>query len=530
MSAKQASARETWQGVADAKLRRKLQNRLNQRLTRRRKATEREAIAQALAARRDNSAAIPRPILPKPLVQSSNADEPALAAQERNTRRRLGESIVSVDHSHRAANQQALGAPMTLPRGISIFFAAHPDLLDTHFLRIFQFTITSLLPTVGYQTSAGEPLQAALCRAAMSDPLVFHAVLVGGASQLTFRTRSIEDNRVLLKAESQIARTVRQQLSAGTTTVSDTVLFAIMSMALKQNTYLLSLVSKYRYAGDFDTPVKSLGGLDWMGLIDMAPNHTAMWMYLLRARDASLSDKVPGLIDYLQATDLLRASALLQKPGMEMQEAFRFLEDKAAAIRPDSSEADAFHVEAHFKNILLDIRVCCQLIDTFSEQEHPHSSETVRFIHYRNLVLYRLLSLPPGVSETCRLTTLIFNYGVLYPFPDPRLLWKLTRQLATLLSDSQHTTNEDTEFLLWTAVIGGIAAAGTMMYDSFAASVNKFADELGLDHWSGTVTLLESFIWHERACGVGGRTLWARARVLSTKVLDPSSEGHEINI
>ncbi|KZL75535.1 hypothetical protein CT0861_11682 [Colletotrichum tofieldiae] len=529
MSANHLLPRETWQGVADAKLRRKLQNRLNQRLSRKRKATEREVIAQALAARHDNSAAIPRPILPKPVLQSSDADEPALAAQQVNESSRLGENIINVGHSHGAASQQTLGAPTTLPRGISTFFAAYPDLLDPHFLRIFQFTITSLLPTVGYQTAAGEPLQAALCRAAMSDPLVFHAVLVGGASQLTFRTRSIEDNRVLLKAESQIARTVHLQLSAGTTTISDTVLFAIMSMALKQNTYLLSLAPKDRYAGDFDTPVKSFGGLDWMGLIDMAPDHTAMWMYLLKARDASLSDKVPGLIDYLQATDLLRASALLQKPRMEMQEAFRFLADEAAAIRPDTSEADAFHVEAHFKNIILDIRICCQLIDTFLGGEHPISSETSRFIHYRNLVLYRLLSLPPGVSEMCRLTILIFNYGVLYPFPDPRLLWKLTRQLAAILSDSEYTPNEDVGCLLWSAVIGGIAAAGTIIYDSFVASVSTFASVLGLDEWSDTVDLLQSFVWQERACGIGGRALWARARALSLRVLDPSGEGHERN-
>ncbi|KAK2007661.1 hypothetical protein LZ32DRAFT_44296 [Colletotrichum eremochloae] len=517
----QSSAGQPWQGVADAKLRRQLQNRENQRLSRKRKAAQREAIKQALAARRANPAAAPIPILPKPAgVQPSETDQPRPAARQKDDslRVRKGETAV-VCRTRRVESQQALCAPRSLPRGISTIFAAHPDLVDVDFLRVFHYTITDLLSTMGVQTAAKEPLHSALYRSAMSDPLLFHAVVAGGATHLRFLTNSIEDRRVLFRAQNQIARTVRQRLSAGITTISDTVLFSIMTMSVDQSSYLLSLAPEERYASDFDSPVKFLGGLVWMGLIDFEPNanHTAAWMHLLRARDPSLSNKVPGLIDYLQASDLLRASALLQKPGMEMQEAYCLQAERQAANRPDASEADAFHVNAHFKGILLDMKACCRLIDHFSGGEHHLSPEASEFIHCRNLILYQLLSLPPGVSEICRLTALVFNYGVLCPFPDPRILWKLSRQLGAILSDPQRTANEDVGLLLWAAVIGGIAAAGTTAYDSFADSVNRFADLLGLEEWSQIVTHLESFIWLERACGVGGRTLWgwARARALA---------------
>ncbi|KAK1566333.1 uncharacterized protein LY79DRAFT_572213 [Colletotrichum navitas] len=512
-----SSTGQTWQGVTDPKLRRQLQNRENQRLSRKRKAAQREATRQALAARRAKTAAGPRPILPKPTgVQPHDTDQPKPTAQQNPEILRAGEGETAVcHHTHQVESQQVLPAQTSPPRVISAFFAAHPDLMDAHTLRAFHYTVTELLPSSGIQTAAREPLHAALYRSAMSDRLTFLSLVAGGASRLRFLTNSIEDSRARFKAQNQIARTVRQQLSAGITTISDTLVFSLVTISIDQNPYLLSLAPEDRYAGDFETPVKSLGGLIWLGLMSYEPNLQTMWMHLLRARNPSLSNKAPGLADSLQSSDMLRASALLQKPDMEMQEAYCLQEEKAAAARPDASEADAFHVDAHFKSILLDIKACCRLIDAFFGHVHPLSPEASEFVQFRNLILYRLLSLPPGVSEICRLTALVFNYAVLYPYPDPRILWKLCRQLGAILSDPQQTTNEDAGLLLWAAMIGGIAAARTVAYDSFVNSVNKFADLLGLEDWPQTVAHLESFIWHERVCGAGGRTLWARARALA---------------
>ncbi|KAK2060255.1 hypothetical protein LY76DRAFT_634747 [Colletotrichum caudatum] len=463
-----SSAKQAWQGVTDPKLRRLLQNRENQRLSRKRKATQREALRQALEARRASPATAPKPILPKPAgVQPRDTDQPK---------------------------------PLTLQNDEAIWVekgeTAHTPIWSTPILSGSSNIVSERLPR---------------------SLFIAHFVVLrsGGASHLRFLTNSIEDNRVLLKAQSQIARTVRQQLSTGITAISDTVLFSIMIMSVDQSPYLLSLAPEDRYAGDFDTPVKSFGGLVWQGLINFVATHTSMWMHLLNARDPSSSDTVPGLIDWLQVSELLRASALLRKPDMKMQLAYRLQADKAAAIRPHASEADVFPVDPHFKDIILDIKECCRLIDTLSGREHPLSPEASDFVQYRNLILYRLLSLPPGVSEICRLTALVFNYGVLYPFPDPRILWTLTGQLGAVLSDPQHTTNEEPGLLLWAAVIGGIAAAGTVAYDSFAVSVNKFAGLLRLEDWSQIAAHLESFIWLERACGVGGRNLWARAQALA---------------
>ncbi|KAK1998619.1 hypothetical protein LX36DRAFT_23693 [Colletotrichum falcatum] len=513
-----SSSGQTWQGVSDPKLRRQLQNRENQRLSRKRKAAQREAIRQTLAARRTNPAAAPVPILPKPTqVQPADVDQPKPATRQKDDSLRRGRGDTAACRTHQAESQRVLSAPKSLPRGISPIFAAHPDLVDADFIRVFQFTITELLPTIGVRTAAKEPLHAALCRAAMSDPLLFYAVLAGGSSHLKVFTKSIEDSRVHLKAQNHIARAVRQQISAGITTISDNVIFSIMTMGVDHSSYLLSLAPEERYAGNFDTPVKSFGGLLWMGLVDFQVNHAEMWTHLWGARDPSLRNKVPGLIDWIQTGDLLRASSMLQKPGIEMQEVYCLLADKAAATRPDASEADAFHVDAHFKDIILDMKACCRLVDTFSGHEHPLSPEASEFVGVRNLILYRLLSLPHGVSEICRLAVLAFNYGVLYPFPDPRPLWNLSRQLGVLLSDPQHTANEDIGLLLWAAMIGGIAAAGTVAYDSFADSVNRYAGLLGLKDWPQTLAHLESFIWLERACGVGGRALWARALVLGNR-------------
>lgn len=331
----------------------------------------------------------------------------------------------------------------------------------------------------------------------------------------------MENNRVLLKAETRIARTVRQQLATSIAAIPDAVLFSIMSIAIKQNAFVLSLSPENRYTSDFDSPVKTLGGLDWMGLIDMAPEHTTMWMYLLQARDSSLSAKSPGLVDYFQSADLLRASALLQKPGMEMGEAFRcLLENEVAAIRPDINEAHVFNASNEFRKIILDIRQCCRLMEQFygSTPVDPGAS---RFVQYRNLIIYRLLSLPPGEAEVSRLTSLTFCYGVLYPLPDPRPLHRLVWQLACVLLDTHQTRGEDAYFLLWAAIIGGIAAAGTEKYDMFAAIVGQSADILGLEDWTEISVVMGKFAWSEQACGIGGRKLWVRASRI--RGLDPSA-------
>nr|XP_036574323.1 MFS sugar transporter [Colletotrichum truncatum]XP_036582396.1 MFS sugar transporter [Colletotrichum truncatum]KAF6780735.1 MFS sugar transporter [Colletotrichum truncatum]KAF6791100.1 MFS sugar transporter [Colletotrichum truncatum] len=371
--------------------------------------------------------------------------------------------------------------------------------------------IQSLLPTVGVKTAVGEPVPSALCRAAMADPLVFLSVLAGGSSQLCFRTKSVDDQMVLLKAESHVARVVRQELSKGTATISDAVLFGILSMALKQNTYLLSIYPEDRYGGDFRSPVKTLGGLDWLGLIHIVPEHTTMWMYLLRARNRSLSDRIPGVAEYLQSTDLLRASILLEKPKLEMGESFlSLLETEAAAIRPDASEARVFKVNENFREILLDLKLCCRLIHTFHGRI-ALDSETSKFISYRNLIMYRLLSLPLGQAEICRLTTLIFSYGVIYPLPDPRVIRKLASQLNEAILSRSLTESEDDKFLLWAAVIGGIAAAGTSIYGSFVLEVRRYARSLELREWDSVLDILKEYIWLGKACDAGGKALWMAA-------------------
>ena len=373
-----------------------------------------------------------------------------------------------------------------------------------------------LLPTLGTKTASGEPLPLALHRSAMFDTHVLFGVLVGGAGQRLALTQSEQDTHAFFRVQTRLVHLVRKNLEQNT--ITDGLLFAILALSIKRNDYAASLPVEDRYAGGFKSPVRNVGGLNWLGGIELAAEHIGMLTTLIRTRLLASQPIGPGLCEYMQIADLLRASLTLSRPELELSKSYlSILNNEAQTIRPPQEEAAAFNVDDSLKDILLDMKLICRLIEKFSGSIQ-FDSHTSKFVQYRDLIQYRLLSLSRGRDEICRLATMIFNYGVIFTIPDPRPIQALAKELHWLMLDSEFTARENKEFLLWAAFIGGIAATGGAFPNVFITLVAQHATALRLSDWSAVVRVLERFLWLDLACGDSARDLW----VAAVKDMNPS--------
>jgi hypothetical protein len=254
--------------------------------------------------------------------------------------------------------------------------------------------------------------------------------------------------------------------------------------------------------------VKDVGGLTWLGLIELAPEHADMLLHLLVSHQKGARGIAPGLAEYLQLADLLQASLTLSEPRMELTGSYEsILAHETRSIRLPKSEAAVFPVGEHFRDIILDMKLCCRLIGVFNGAL-DFDSDTSRFSQYRDLIQYRLLKLPRGPGEICRLAIMIFAYGVLFPVPDPRPMQRLVHELGGTMTRSEVTAGENEEFLLWAAFIGGMGAAKIELRAVFVDIVTQYATRLGIENWDAVVSVLRKFLWLECACNAGGKALW----------------------
>lgn len=378
-----------------------------------------------------------------------------------------------------------------------------------------------LLPTLGTKTLSGEPLPVALHRSAIHDVHVLFGVLVGGAGQRLSQTHSEQDFQDFIKVQVRLAALVRKNIELGT--ITDGVLFAILALSIKRNDYTANLSPSERYAGGFRSPVKAVGGLDWLGGIELAADHIGMLTTLIGNLLSTSQPISPGLREYMQMADLLRASLTLTRPEIELSESYlAVLSNEAQTIRPPVQDAAAFDVDPLLRDILLDIKLTCRLINKYSGSI-PFDSQTSKFVQYRDLIQYRLLCLSPGKDDLCRLAALIFNYGVIFPISDPRPIWKLTKELYFAILNPGIIAHESREFMLWVAIIGGIAATGRELHHVFVTLVAQYANALRLHDWSAVLQVLERYLWLDLACGDSGRDLWMAA----VKLMNPSTRDHE---
>lgn len=118
----------------------------------------------------------------------------------------------------------------------------------------------------------------------------------------------------------------------------------------------------------------------------------------------------------------------------------------------------------------------------------------------------------PSLYECCRLTALIFSVAVIFPTTNQfSVLQRLVRELKAELEgmDMNIIPPDALNVLLWTLVLGGVAALGKPERLWFTLQLKIVGEaRLKLDSWKSVEQILETFLWLRSACSPGGRQLW----------------------
>lgn len=164
-------------------------------------------------------------------------------------------------------------------------------------------------------------------------------------------------------------------------------------------------------------------------------------------------------------------------------------------------------------------------IETYSRGIAPFPDLAV-LIDRRNLVQHNLMSLPTAdeleygevssvyLYEAVRYAAIIYSVAVTFPLPPMTGVYeKLTSLLKAVLEESRldicWTIYPKT--LLWILVLGGIASSVTLDRSWYVKNLAAVSAALNILQWDDAVQELGQYLWLERTCDAGGRSVWLEA-------------------
>lgn len=145
------------------------------------------------------------------------------------------------------------------------------------------------------------------------------------------------------------------------------------------------------------------------------------------------------------------------------------------------------------------------------------------FIHRRNAVQHRLMSLPSGneiesgeirstrMYDAIRNAAMIYSAAVTFPLPPLQGIFrKLANRLRFIAEESKSDAfwPQFPKTLLWVLTLGGIAAFDTADRAWYVRNLAVVSASLNTIEWSNVVEGLKSHLWLESACDDSGRCLW----------------------
>ena len=148
-------------------------------------------------------------------------------------------------------------------------------------------------------------------------------------------------------------------------------------------------------------------------------------------------------------------------------------------------------------------------------------AQTLRFVaDERNFVQHSLMLLTPLLSEIqeehllirlARLGTVVYSLLVVFPIPAIAAPFQqLALDIKTQLLDPSIQTwwNQATELILWTTVMGAIAATGHPERGWYRSILDEHIRQLGIDCWSSLKEHLGMFLWYGYNNDSDGLKLW----------------------
>lgn len=371
--------------------------------------------------------------------------------------------------------------------------------------------LSTLWPNFGHHILiTDESLSSAFFRLSMTNELLLNSFIWTAALEMSLHSCSATDKAVMIHCQNNAVKSIREHIERGN--VLDEVIFAVLALAIADTEPKpAELVHAEECFAGFDPPLRSLGWLDYFSQFRWTRTHIDALKALVEKRGGLSKVNTPGIADQIQATDIIQASLALMKPKFELCHLYHHvLEHQVKVIRPPRSRANQFDVSDHFKDLLLDMRLYCRLLNrSYDDVQTALLSWEMNV--QRNLIQYRLLSLSRGQDEICRLAALIFSNGVIFPIARKHPLQILVKQLVAELERRVDWDDKSSEFLLWVTVVGGLAATGSVREEFYLRALKRLATDLCVTGYDDLRGIMHDYLWLDRACDGGASKLWNRA-------------------
>jgi len=174
-------------------------------------------------------------------------------------------------------------------------------------------------------------------------------------------------------------------------------------------------------------------------------------------------------------------------------------------------------------DILSEIRFYCTWFHTMQDTLEPGLTVGGRcppsigdLATLRDSIEHRLLAYmitDNSVEEQlCWTIALIFTQCVIYPLPNRQPLEILLDRLVTSLCTMDTSDHDDAHdsFLAWVSMIAAMAchASDKARRRLFLIRLRECVTRLGVSSWVQLRSLLQGFLWLDRACDAGGLVVW----------------------
>ncbi|EXJ61392.1 uncharacterized protein A1O5_11706 [Cladophialophora psammophila CBS 110553] len=529
---------DDWAGLSDARARRRIQNRLNQRSYRRRRAAEREAKRASAACRQQK----PVSLAPREVVRA--ADQKGKGKQTASGGDApLPDNTFGQVALHSQTELQQITSPVL---GCAVLLANHG------IRRVHHYARTILWPSFKhYSLETNESLTSAFFHLSMVDDLLLNSFVWTAALAMSMHLphTAIANDAVMFACQNRAVQSIREHIDRNQ--VSDSLIFAVLALTIRDTDPRMAVHKAgggEHCFGGFDPPLRSLGWIQYFSHFRWTPSHMLAVKSLVAARGGLQHVSMPGVAEQIQSTDILRASLSLCRPNFTLCRLYQHvLENHVKMVRPPRERLDEAFPTIHdtdFKDLLLDMRMYCRELERIAAESGGASegggggggdgaaddlvaSSGVAWETnvYRNLIQHRLLRLPRYGSreeELCRLAAMIFSYGVIYPVARPRPLRVLAKQLRIEVehhpsSPSIATCNGPTTagrgaaFLLWIAVLGALASKNSDDDEAFFVDlVATCSARLEVVDFAHLRALVCRFLWLAGACDEGAYDVWAK--------------------
>lgn len=407
----------------------------------------------------------------------------------------------------------------------------------------------------------------------MTEPVVLELTIGGMAEWSLLRQYSPAIEEIRCKSAMRLIRLVRdglhQQESAGV--VSDATLIGMMGLCWRPANCCPHppgpLRGLFRAVG-----IDHLGVHENLAHYEFAKEQWAAFLYCLNMRGGienvdlqggsesfTLADNVNAAVTG-KAPTVCTLAAVILSPLMYcigsrdlgshvplnlqigLCKPFRHvLQTWLPQVRSPLTEVAAFPVDDEFKELLLDLRLCCQEIDEYAirVKKLGDTGSTGMVVPYQNIVQHRLMSRKQrnsgdsdssnssvsSAEDICRAAVLVFTLGVTFPLPRADPLAHAAADLGRAMRRSNSSSKNQTRpFLFWSAVLGAIATGAAeagaspgvgnenaKLYRFFLDQTRRLRGGLGLTTWDSAKAMLKTFVWLDKACDEGAWKVWTQS-------------------